>query len=979
MRYKLGVARKDTVHILYGIMAVVLGMTVWQWIPEQAFADYSSPALPCDGSFYQIRTPGTSVNTSLYRLQLDTSGTYTEQEIGPLSQAFTGMNAMGYNPLDGYLYALASAANGGINFHLYRLNYSGVVTDVGLVSGLNADGGTSGMAGGTFGPDGTMYVIQTVAGQPIRLSKINLTTMTSTYVTLSKTIPQGDIAFDPISGALYAVEAGQNAPLHTIDTTTGAVSDIGSTSKINGSAFFDTAGNLYASGNPSGAIYIVNKTTGVYTQIATGAAATTTDGASCAFSPRSVDTIKSVSAVTHLSGSTYRVSYSFGIKNTSTSEIDENVQIVDKLDQTFSSGSPTITVTSGPSVSAGPCSPNASYDGTSNIALLSGTDDLAVGISCTVTLTVDLTYPNTAAVPTTAQNNVAYASTTSGTPNNGHYYVSDGQGGYVVVPPSGLQASDTSTNGTGFPSTANSDTPSVTPVSFSSTPLVQGYKSVHFTDLNANGTVNPGDKLTYTIAYRNTGSGDEANFQITDAIPTGTTYVPGSLTVTPSGSTQTGSASGSFNGGSATNLLASPVSLVYNGVLTASFSVTINAGYLGSLANQAVGDGDSIAPVLTDALDNSASGNCQAPSGITIPAGSVAQTCTAGSNDQTIAMVVANDPVVTVTKTDGVTTVHPGDSLTYTITINNTATDSTATNLVVSDTLPASVTFVSASDSGNNTAGVVSWNINSLAGGSSVTRTVTVTVNSNVADGTVLNNSATASSSSDPGLCSRSGSSCNGTDNNTIVDVPVNVFDPPSGYKTFDAAGLPVLHWKMVWINDANSSPERVKIVDPLNPSAPYVAGSLVCSARGVSTTTSCSYDANTHSVIWDGVIGADPGATDEASAANEVVLELNVSIPSAMNSLENQAKAYWDENGDGTLDASDNNVNNDTPVLTGNGTTLGSGQNQPTVFTRPAQSDSLANTGDSPLLYAIAGLCMCAIGAAVLFPRHESHPRTIR
>jgi hypothetical protein len=183
----------------------------------------------------------------------------------------------------------------------------------------------------------------------------------------------------------------------------------------------------------------------------------------------------------------------------------------------------------------------------------------------------------------------------------------------------------------------------------------------------------------------------------------------------------------------------------------------------------------------------------------------------------------------------------------------------------------------------------------------------------------------------------------------------------------------------MVWINDANSSPERVKIVDPLNPSAPYVAGSLVCSARGVSTTTSCSYDANTHSVIWDGVIGADPGATDEASAANEVVLELNVSIPSAMNSLENQAKAYWDENGDGTLDASDNNVNNDTPVLTGNGTTLGSGQNQPTVFTRPAQSDSLANTGDSPLLYAIAGLCMCAIGAAVLFPRHESHPRTIR
>jgi hypothetical protein len=129
------------------------------------YADFSSPAFPCDGSFYQVRTPGSTSNTSLYKLVLDQTGNYSEQEIGPLSPSYTGANALGYNPADGYLYAFITTPMGGINYHLYRFNDSGVVTDVGLVNGLSADGGSISIPGATFGPDGKMYAIQNVGGR----------------------------------------------------------------------------------------------------------------------------------------------------------------------------------------------------------------------------------------------------------------------------------------------------------------------------------------------------------------------------------------------------------------------------------------------------------------------------------------------------------------------------------------------------------------------------------------------------------------------------------------------------------------------------------------------------------------------------------------------------------------------------------------------------------------------------------------------
>ncbi|MAT41871.1 MAG: hypothetical protein CL609_05985 [Anaerolineaceae bacterium] len=84
---------------------------------------------------------------------------------------------------------------------------------------------------------------------------------------------------------------------------------------------------------------------------------------------------------------------------------------------------------------------------------------------------------------------------------------------------------------------------------------------------------------------------------------------------------------------------------------------------------------------------------------------------------------------LTITKDDGVVQVTPGEELTYTIVVANVGTQS-ATGVVVTDTLPIGVVFVSASDGGvydDNTREII-WNLGELAGGGEITLTVEISV-----------------------------------------------------------------------------------------------------------------------------------------------------------------------------------------------------------------------------------------------------------
>jgi uncharacterized repeat protein (TIGR01451 family) len=111
---------------------------------------------------------------------------------------------------------------------------------------------------------------------------------------------------------------------------------------------------------------------------------------------------------------------------------------------------------------------------------------------------------------------------------------------------------------------------------------------------------------------------------------------------------------------------------------------------------------------------------------------------------------VAPTADLSITKTDSPDPVTTGDDLTYTVTVTNNGPDP-ATSVVVTDNLPAETTFVSCSSTGGGVCGgsgnnrTVTFPL--LPSGQSATITFVANVNCSVADGTVISNTATVSSS----------------------------------------------------------------------------------------------------------------------------------------------------------------------------------------------------------------------------------------
>jgi uncharacterized repeat protein (TIGR01451 family) len=229
-----------------------------------------------------------------------------------------------------------------------------------------------------------------------------------------------------------------------------------------------------------------------------------------------------------------------------------------------------------------------------------------------------------------------------------------------------------------------------------------------------------------------------------------------------------------------------------------------------------------------------------------------------------------------------------GQTITFTVTLANGG-PAEATNVTVSDVLPAGLAFVAATASSGSSydANTGVWTVPTLANAATATLDIRATV---ITAGDKTNTaSITHSDQPDP----------NGEDNQASVTVAA-LFDPPTGRKVVNAANLPELEWRMVWINSGNNAAINVQVKDPVPLGTTYVATSLVCAPQGVSSTTTCTFDAVHNRIFWQGVIGPDLGATDETSAANEVVITFRVTAPSILPRVINQATALTDTNGDG-------------------------------------------------------------------------------
>ncbi|UCG69384.1 MAG: DUF11 domain-containing protein [Thermoplasmata archaeon] len=212
-------------------------------------------------------------------------------------------------------------------------------------------------------------------------------------------------------------------------------------------------------------------------------------------------------------------------------------------------------------------------------------------------------------------------------------------------------------------------------------------------------TANPGDQITYTITYENTGTGDATDVVIEDTIDPDTTYV--SATPAPDsivGDVLTWNIGTVAGGDSASITLIVEVDAYVDDETILTNSVALN--YEDNNNNPQTEEGDSVDVTVTA-------------------------------------------PIMTITKTADKETANPGDQITYTITYENTGTGD-ATDVVIKDTIDADTTYVSATPTPDSIVGdVLTWNIGTVSGGDSETITVIVEVDAYVDDGTVLTNTVT--------------------------------------------------------------------------------------------------------------------------------------------------------------------------------------------------------------------------------------------
>ncbi len=245
-----------------------------------------------------------------------------------------------------------------------------------------------------------------------------------------------------------------------------------------------------------------------------------------------------------------------------------------------------------------------------------------------------------------------------------------------------------------------------------------------------------GKQLVYRIDYQNLGAEQASNVIITDTLPPGMTYAG-----------WRGTDSWLWDFGQADNVITWTRSSLGSG----------SDGYLQVTANisDTVVDGARLTntvEIASDAPNDDLSDN-QDALGLTI----------AGA---------ARD--VSISKSlSGVGVLVQGQLATYTLQCVNGG-DVAAANVLVTDTLPADVTFVSASDGGVYANGKVTWNLGRLVGNANQTLQLTVRVPETVSVGSSFCNRATISTSDEEtGLQPNSAEQCD-TVEEPAWDVYVN-------------------------------------------------------------------------------------------------------------------------------------------------------------------------------------------------------------
>lgn len=339
-------------------------------------------------------------------------------------------------------------------------------------------------------------------------------------------------------------------------------------------------------------------------------------------------------------------------------------------------------------------------------------------------------------------------------------------------------------------------------------------------------TVTPGGTLTYTLNVENkaTATDDATNIVVVDTLPVGVTF--------------SGAPGGVFNPATRTVTFVI-ASLAPGASQNLSIDVDVDtpaAAGLETLTNSVSVSHDDIDP-------------------------------TPGDNTDTDNTTLDAAPALTIVKDDGITTVTPGESIQYTITIQNTG-DQDSSNVVVVDNFPNDVlSAVSVNLGGvvNQTAGTVQWNLGTVAAGQTLVLTLSGAISAQIPAGvTMFTNTATVS---DDGA-GTSGVPLTANDNDTDA---LPAFPNYTISKTDDldlARPGDAITYKIVVSNIGNQNGTGVVVTDEF-------AAELL---TGVTASNGGAVNQSTGTITWNlGNLDADDTITLTVNASLRQIIPIGV------------------------------------------------------------------------------------------------------
>ncbi|MEO5558691.1 MAG: hypothetical protein ABIO49_02970, partial [Dokdonella sp.] len=312
-----------------------------------------------------------------------------------------------------------------------------------------------------------------------------------------------------------------------------------------------------------------------------------------------------------------------------------------------------------------------------------------------------------------------------------------------------------------------------------------------------NAAPNIGSTVTYTLAATNHGPNDATGVEVTDQLPAGTSFVG----ATPSQGTYD-NVSGVWTIGALTN------------GATATLTITVNVDQAGSITN-------SVAITHEDQFDP------------------------VGANNTSGATINGQQADLAVSKTVDNATPNVGTNVVFTVSVHNNG-PSAATNVAITDALPAGLTFVSATPSqGTYSSATGIWAVGALGvtgSGSSATLSIVATVTQ--AGAMVNTASVSASDQPDPNTTNNTDSAA--LNGNPQADLVVAKSGPASVTPGNDVV------YTIVVTNNGPSDATNIIVVDATPAGLLFVSNTGACAtaypcsiaaiANGASVTITSTY-----------------------------------------------------------------------------------------------------------------------------------------